>query len=156
MKRSSQSGFTLIELAVVIAIIAIMVAVSSPMFLQSIAKQKVETETYKVVEQITTGRGQAIANNTFVRVMLKPSDGTYSKQMYDPDDKMWRPSSPIFTLKNGVSFGEIAFPNDTITFTPRGTVNEGMSGEITIADNKGGRFIISVTYSTGKTEVKKG
>jgi type IV fimbrial biogenesis protein FimT len=71
-KHSIKKGFTLIELMVTIAIIAILMAIALPSFQDTIARSKLETEANNILRDLNFARTEAIKRGS--SVSLCPSD----------------------------------------------------------------------------------
>jgi type IV fimbrial biogenesis protein FimT len=72
--RMKHRGFTLIELMVVLAIIAIMLMLAAPSFQRTITQQKISTVASDLLASIMQARGEAIKNNQ--QTMITPLDST--------------------------------------------------------------------------------
>ena len=57
------AGFTLIELMVVVALIAIVLGLAAPSFQKTIAQQKLSTAASELLVSVMTARSEAIKNN---------------------------------------------------------------------------------------------
>jgi type IV fimbrial biogenesis protein FimT len=65
-------GFTLVELMVGIAILAILLAITVPPFKKMIASQRLKNANAELVASLQFARSEAIARNQYVRVSLAP------------------------------------------------------------------------------------
>jgi len=72
----AQGGFTLIELIIVIAIVAILVAVGVPSMREWIANQKVRGSANDLLFDLTYARSEAIKRNANVEVVRNGADWT--------------------------------------------------------------------------------
>ena len=68
-------GMTLVESLVVVAILAILAALTAPAFSGVLKKQRVDATSYRLVAHLQTARSVAIARN--VRTTIAPIDGTH-------------------------------------------------------------------------------
>lgn len=68
MRRRLSSGFTLIELMVVIAIAAIMLGLAIPSFKEFIASQRVKSASYELSTSLLIARSEAIKRNADVTI----------------------------------------------------------------------------------------
>jgi prepilin-type N-terminal cleavage/methylation domain-containing protein len=66
--RRPSRGFTMIELMVAVAIIAVLLAVAAPSFIGYLAKQRVEGVASELGTDLQYARSEAVARNTEVRV----------------------------------------------------------------------------------------
>jgi len=74
MRRSRQAGFTLVELMVIVAIIAILMAMAAPLFERSVASSRLTSKTNDVVLSLKTARSEAV--RTGVPVAIRSGAGT--------------------------------------------------------------------------------
>jgi type IV fimbrial biogenesis protein FimT len=70
------SGFTLIELMVAVAIVAILAALAAPSFRQLIASQRVKNASFDLVAGLSMARSEAITRNANVSVCLTSGDAS--------------------------------------------------------------------------------
>ena len=75
LHRSIARGMTLIEVVVVLAILAILLAIAVPSFSAILEKQRVDAVVYRLVAHLQTARTTAITRN--VRTTLAPIDGDH-------------------------------------------------------------------------------
>ena len=81
--RSLIRGFTLVELMVTIAIVAILVAVGAPSFASFIESNKVRTETQRVAGLLALARNHAASKNREVTVRTQvAADGALTVDVY--------------------------------------------------------------------------
>lgn len=76
-KSRSRSGFTLIEIMMVIGLIAIMFSVGIPSFVNSQNKRPMRLATEKVMEVFNTARAQAIIRGVVVELRMNPTEYTF-------------------------------------------------------------------------------
>lgn len=70
MRRKSFSGFTLIEVMIVIAIIGIMAVIAAPNFTQYMKSRRLSGATMQLYVDLTNARMQAVSQNNKVIVAL--------------------------------------------------------------------------------------
>lgn len=75
--RTRASGFTMVELLVVMVIMAILLAVASPSVERMIRVQRVKTASFDVFSSLSLARSEAIKRN--VSVTLTPTGGDWAK-----------------------------------------------------------------------------
>lgn len=149
MEKLRHSGFTLLELMVVIAVIAILAALAVPSFNTTLDKQRITGAAEAVLADLRWARAEAIKRNTEVRVTftagspwsytidtvpaLAAPDGILPKTVNGSD-------FPSTTLSSASFAGGVAYT----TFDPvRGT--NPNNGTATITSNN---FSAEVTVST--------
>ena len=71
-------GMTLVESLVVVAILAILAALTAPAFSELLKRQRVDAISYRLVAHLQTARSVAISRN--VRTTLAPTDGSHWEQ----------------------------------------------------------------------------
>ena len=74
--RRRLRGFTLIELMIAVAIVAILVAVGAPSFASFIDSNKVRTETQRVAGLLALARNHAVSKNREVTVRIQVAAGS--------------------------------------------------------------------------------
>lgn len=103
-----RQGFTLVELMIVIAIIAIIASIAVPRFQTSIETQRLNTQTKDLILLLSTARNQALTLRQDVAVNVNSSrDNTNLEFNWMPEDN------------NKIIEKTTAF---SITFLPNGTV----------------------------------
>jgi type IV fimbrial biogenesis protein FimT len=70
MQKKTVSGFTLIELMIVIAIIGIMAAIAAPNFMEYMKSRRLSGATMQLYVDLMNARGQAVSQNNKVIVAL--------------------------------------------------------------------------------------
>jgi len=80
MSRSRQSdieGFTIIELMVVVAIAAVLIALAAPSFAEFLSKRRVDGVMAELATDLQYARSEAVSRNTPVRVTFGSENGCY-------------------------------------------------------------------------------
>lgn len=95
-RGSSQKGFSLLELLVVVGIILIVSAVASPQIYGYVRLYRLRTATQQVTSQMQAARAKAIMKNVNLGV-LWVAQGTRSTWMYEDD--MLPQTTPNWTLR---------------------------------------------------------
>jgi type IV fimbrial biogenesis protein FimT len=125
MNRQINTGMTLIEVMVVVAIIGIIVAIATPSFSAMLQQQRIKGAAETVLADLRWARGEAIKRNARVRVTFTSG----SNWSYTID------TVPALAASDGVlpkTVNGSDFPSTTLssvastTFNPiRGTANTG-------------------------------
>ena len=140
-----QPGFTLIELMVTLAIAAILLAISVPSFMDTIARQRIEGTANELVADLGYAATESISRNLEVRVST-PDDGSYTIATIDSGGSVVTELKEV-TLGAGLS---ITSPV-TVTYEPfRGSANAatftlsstGTASTLRISTNAAGRVHI--------------
>ncbi|WP_343596956.1 prepilin-type N-terminal cleavage/methylation domain-containing protein [Acinetobacter sp.] len=104
-------GFTLVELMVTIAVLAIIATMAAPSFRNMIARQQLNSTTHELKDLLTTARSQAVLLRTNTSVRLNSSNSNSATQLN------WSP----------ISGNQLIFPNGSsltsIAFNTNGTVS---------------------------------
>ena len=127
---NKQSGFTLIELIVIIAIVGVFAAIAVPNFLSYMPKYRLNGAARQVMGDLMAARMKAVKENTTVTVAWvsnrKYSISTEEKTINYRD-------VTIGSVSDG-SFSTDKFSN--ISFLSRGTSNTGSIGLTNSTDSK--------------------
>ncbi|MDM1310845.1 prepilin-type N-terminal cleavage/methylation domain-containing protein [Acinetobacter indicus] len=108
--RKSQ-GFTLIELMVTIAVLAIVAMMAAPSFTDMLQKRKLESEVKDLIHILSQARSQAVLLKTNIVVGLNSSSSNTATNYF------WKPQSEGILIKN-IPDGHIAPPD--IVFNAQG------------------------------------
>jgi prepilin-type N-terminal cleavage/methylation domain-containing protein len=117
-------GFTLIEIMVVIAIIAIVSAASIPMGLNFVRHYKVQGAVQNVAAQMQMSRSQAVKRNTNRGILLDfnyPQPGMYQFTSLDPspvtgtwDGGVYPVFAPLSYTEGTPNYGAVPAPPDNM------------------------------------------
>jgi prepilin-type N-terminal cleavage/methylation domain-containing protein len=126
----SERGFTMIELLVVAAIFTVVLAFSLPAFNKSRKTAKLMNATREVSSTMKLARSRAVASSHPVIVEFDEDAGTFRAyedtdrdSTYDAGEVMIGP----YELPSNVSFTDIGFTNNRITFSGSGAASETQS-----------------------------
>lgn len=134
--RSSAHGFTLIELMVVVALAAVLLAIGVPSFTSFIAGQRVKTASYDVLSALTFIRSEAIKRNANV-TLVQASGGWQNGWSVMTTD-----ATPVAVSKHDALTGiSIAGPTASLVY--------GRDGRVT--STGGQTFGITSSVSSGVT-----
>lgn len=127
--RQGSSGFTLIEMGVTVAILAILVTVAAPSFRSLIIGQRVRTASFDLFSAVNLARSEAIKLNANVQLRAGESaDGAWATgwRVVDGGNNVLRRWGPV----TGLSLVDEANPSASpalLTF--------GVSGRLTLPAN---------------------
>ena len=145
---SHNKGFTLIELMVVIAIVAIMAGVMAPSFMQWRDRSKVKGDAGNLRAAFETAKLRAIKHNTNVVVTFP--DTTSFQAFIDTNNNGAQDAGEetLFnrTLAPGVTITNNTFAGNDMAFNPRGMANgPNSTGTITMTSPGGERYSVVVS-----------
>ncbi|CAG1008384.1 Fimbrial protein [Burkholderiales bacterium] len=144
--RARQTGMSLIEMMVAIAIFTILALMALPMYSTWIASQQVRTATELVLDGLRIAQGEAIKRNQQVRLVIDPAEGWTVELV--ADDSVLRQA--IFREGS---------PKVELTVTPVGTTTVMFDGLGRVLDKDAAaldeRITIDVDSTSGFTGVRK-
>lgn len=155
---TGKKAFTLVEMLVVLAIIAMLLAISVP-FTSGFGKGlRIKTAARGIMGTLRVARSNAITYREKYTVVFDVDKGEYwiedSKgAIFERKSRL--PSSIKFEnmTEEGERSDPISFEGDKVIFYSTGAV-EGSSGSVTIRDRTGDSKTISIIASTGKITIE--
>ncbi|MGQ9800043.1 MAG: GspH/FimT family pseudopilin [Candidatus Saccharicenans sp.] len=142
MNRTKQTGFSLLEIMVVLSIVAMLVLVGSS-FSQNNRRHQLEVAVRKIHSNLSLARFRAVQRQLPVRVSF--NEGFCELAEYDSQHSTWLPGSR--DLLEGVEVSS----NNSPVFYPQGTV----SGLATInIRNEKGAYQVTVAI-TGRIKITR-
>jgi prepilin-type N-terminal cleavage/methylation domain-containing protein len=151
---SPASGFSLIEIMIVLVVVGVSLAAGAPFFQGYMASRGIEASMHDLVSQIDLARNRALAENNPYRVLFNsPEAGQY--RVHD-DDNANDSIEDGETIYGPFRCRELAFQaievggGEVIVFEASGMLPAGQGGTITLADDRGRSEILEV-YTSGVT-----
>lgn len=145
MKRSS-SGFTLLELMIVLMLMALIAAVTMPIFGSGVSSTELRGAARELAAGLRLARGQAIAQRTQAALALDVGARSFS---VPPDPR-------VHTLPRGIDLKLFTAQNDivndqigAIRFYPDGGSN---GGRVTLAAGAR-KYDVDVDWLTGRVAI---
>jgi len=150
MKRTCTStGFSLIELMIVIALISIVLAISVPMWQNYTAKTNLKTAAREVMADLSNAKQQAVEENLDVyRLTFNVAGNNYALSRTDTGVILWTKS--LASFGNGILIDSVSFGGSVVSLHKRGTVS---NGHLILRNGLGSTATITVTV-TGRTYVQ--
>jgi type II secretory pathway pseudopilin PulG len=144
-RRSDQAGYGVIELAVVIAVVAILTMFSLMIFGKARTKYKLSQNARSLVSQIERARSLAIRYNQTLTLGFTSSNTVFGLTCTDCADP--KKELPDYSIPSGVSLS--GYP--TITIKGNGTISS-TGATVVVSDGQGNQLSISISNS-GRTTV---
>ena len=144
--RRRMRGFTLVELMIAVAIVAILVAVGAPSFASFIDSNKVRTETQRVAGLLALARNHAVNKNREVTARIKVNDGAQQgvAGALDVDVYTGTGTSQQFIQKSAGAVSGLAFGLSNASIgggaTPQGPTGPAV-GPVTVTSSNGVVFL---------------
>jgi general secretion pathway protein H len=145
-------GFSLIEMLIVLAIIAILLIISPSMFSAFRQRTNLREAAGALAEDMKLAKQRAVAENVKYSITFDINNNNYTINQYDSNGNIINP--PIKTVNlsnfgNGIVINSQNFAGNTVTFQPRGTCSAGtitlqnnLNSTIAITTNLMGRITI--------------
>lgn len=133
MPNTRNSGFTLIELMVAIAVLAILLAIGLPSFQESLRSNRVTTAANEFLTAISLARSEAIRSTRGAGVCAS-ADGATCAGTWNDGWLVWLDANGNGTLEGGEnvvrytqSKGKLSLTGSvqTLAFDPRGRITTG-------------------------------
>ena len=142
MRRKSVSGFTLIEVMIVIAIMGILAAIAAPNFRNYMTQSRLKGAARQVMSDLMLARMQAVTKNNEVKVFFNADgknytilDDTNNNGHYDGD-----PETEV-TKNIQTDYNDVSFSTAAPVFLPGGTVFPGTNCIITLTNSSGSLYV---------------
>ena len=159
----TQKGFSLVELMVVVAIIAIIGAISAPSIVTGLPKYRVKSAARDLTSKIRHARSVAVKGHRDVTIIFDTANDRYSIDgNWFPQEKNGQARKLAERYGSGVCFGfgnatdnvpgtgtgdVVSFSADHITFNSRGLSNK--TGYVYITNNRGEAYACGIRNMAG-------
>jgi len=148
-KKGIQTGFSLVELIVVIVLISIVMAIAVPMWQKYRANTDLKSAAREVMADLYNAKQQAVAENLNVyRLTFDVAGNSYALTRTDTGVTLWTKS--LASYGNGIVIGSVNFSGSTVSLHKRGTVT---AGNVVLRNGLGSTAKITVNI-TGRTYVE--
>ena len=139
--HNKQSGFTLIEMMIVIALMAIFAGIAIPNYLAWLPKSRLNGAARQVMGDLMAARMKAVSLNCDVRVAFVAGNSEY---------KIWTDSNNDDAINSGEEitknlqsdYCDITIDTDrNIEFSPRGTANSYGNVNVKLTNSASSRLV---------------
>lgn len=165
-RRGSETGLSLIELLVTVALIGFLVIVGLPSFQEWLERYRVRTAAEAIGGAIQLQRMRAVSGNRSFSIEFDTDGGGYT--LYDGEPGAWTvtqggvrflPERVTYQAPGDADPVEMAFgaEEDVIVFHPDGSLNDRLAEEeaVYLRSTFGDRFRVVVNKATGRTDIEE-
>ena len=145
--RHHSAGFTLVELLVVLAMIALLVALARPMYSAAVPGARVRTETLDLAMSLRQSRNRAISSGRIIAIEFDTEKASYT---IGSNIVELPANTELLAVRRGANPAQLA--NDPVVrleFHPDGS-STGASVELS---NKAASWQLDVDWLTGRIRV---
>jgi len=148
MLRKRESGFTLTEIIIVIAVLGIMTAIAIPAFMSLLPGMRLNGSARAIFVALSQVRMKAVAQNTIGVIKFDPSNNSFTAWLDDgPAGNNWALDSTDTSIKSGstetgVSISSTTFPSNTFGYNGKGLP--------AVTPNT---YAVTLTNSNGETQL---
>jgi|GEM_PF-1666473 len=147
----NNSAFTLLELAIVIAVLGIIVTVSMPKFSGIISGYRLDSSAREMTLNIRSLQQAAIkSENTGFKVVFNTSTGSYHIYHFINNANVLYKT---VELPSNVQLVFVNFYNSTLEFSINGNPIYRIGGHISLRDKVTGEFLYVIIDSIGRVRV---
>lgn len=133
MKKRVSAGFTVIELMVTIAVMAILVTIGIPAIQELIKNNRVTAQANELTAMINFARNEALRRNDSIPVELSQETNGWSGEVRSPDDLENTEGCTVGVLRC-ISYDRLQLSADVdLTFNNRGYLTPFNQGNVTFA-----------------------
>lgn len=156
-----KEGFSLVELLIVIALVAVIMAIGAPALVKQISHTKFKRAVMEIAVELNASRLKAIAEGRPVRISF--TSGTFNMEFFNPADDTWYDypgraeqdfSGSASITSPGGNFTVAHYANGTARFSS--TNDPSVSICVANASDGSDSMSISVTGTTGMVSVDTG
>jgi len=151
-----KKGFTLVEVAVTLSILAIMATISIPTYISWLPKHRLQTSARQIYDDLNLAKMEAVKRNTDVCITFSSANNNYRVFVDTDSDGSYIPPGDILlksnvALENAVTISNTTFTGGTIGFNNRGMATN--TGRADLTNPTGIRMRINV-ITTGYISIQ--
>ena len=125
-RRNRRNGFTLVELIITVAVIAILGLVVTPGLFAYLPVYRVDRAVQVIASELNLARMRAIAKNRVHHVAFDPSAQTLT--VYEDDDNDWSTTNTVVkTVSLSADFPNVSLDYNNVTGVSGSTVSSAVS-----------------------------
>lgn len=143
-RPAGRRAFSLVELAVVVAILAMLSALAMPRFADASARRRLDTAAHRVMADLRHAQQHAVATSAAVAVTFDPSDSTYVVDAPSPISAGLGYKVPLAEAPLGVRLMATSLASNRAVFNGHGVA--AGDGVVTLGS---GRFRTTITLTAG-------
>ncbi len=157
-RRRGESGFSLIELSVTMAVVGLMAMIGLPTMQEWLERYRVRTAAQEIAAAVQLQRMRAVSQNTDFSIGFDAGAGTYglyqgtpgSGTLIDPQAR----DLPMGVVYSGET-DPIDMPDDELIFHSDGSLNDSTANDdqIYLSNSLGDVFTVTVNRATGRVQV---
>lgn len=153
------SGFTMLEMMIIIVIIGIVAAMAIPSFLRTMPKLEARSTARNILNYVRLARSKAVAEGSQFGVYIDTSNRRYvlfkdtinpAQQTYNEGDSLV--TGPL-TIDPDINLSGSTFTNNCVIFLPTGGASQSGSYSISTADGFYS-YTVSVLSATGRSRMQ--
>jgi type IV fimbrial biogenesis protein FimT len=149
---NKQSGFTLIELIVIIAIVGVFAAIAVPNFLSYMPKHRLNGAARQVMGDLMAARMKAVSQNCDVAVTFASGNPEY-EIWTDSDNDDIEDSGEVITKNIQSNYHDVTIDTDrNIKFSPRGTASSYGIIALSLPNSAGSKDV--KVHITGRVKIE--
>ena len=146
MPRARESGFTLLEVLVVVAVIGVLAAISAPAVQAGLDRYALISASQQVASTIRTARWQAVAKNKTLRLRFDyPDDSEY--QVVDTSDDA---VGSVQYLPGGITFDSF----EDLEFDPEGRLIDPAAATSIVVTNDDDQDSTITVSTSGRVQLQ--
>jgi prepilin-type N-terminal cleavage/methylation domain-containing protein len=163
-----QKGFSLVELMIVIGIIGIIIAISTPNIVTGLPKYRVKSAARDLTSKIRKARSIAVKEHRNITIVFDTANNRYSIDgKWFPVEKDGNVRSLASRYGSGVSFGfgnatnnvpgtgtgdPVSFSADQVTFSVQALSNK--LGYVYLTNNRGDAYAVGIRNLAGSIALR--